>query len=51
MTSVEGTPIVCDNGSGVVKAGFAGEDAPRAMFSSVIGRARHQLAMCGESKD
>ena len=22
--------IVCDNGSGMVKAGFAGDDAPRA---------------------
>lgn len=48
MSIPEGVPIVCDNGSGVVKAGFAGEDAPRAMFSSVIGRARHQLAMCGK---
>lgn len=23
-------PLVCDNGTGMVKAGFAGDDAPRA---------------------
>lgn len=32
---------------GMVKAGFAGEDAPRSVFSSVIGRPRHQMAMLG----
>jgi len=30
--------VVIDNGSGMCKAGFAGEDAPRAVFSSVVGR-------------
>lgn len=39
--------IVCDNGSGVVKAGFSGEDAPRTMFPSVCGRPRHAQAMIG----
>ena len=29
--------IVIDNGSGMVKAGFAGEDHPSAVFSSIIG--------------
>ena len=29
--------IVIDLGSGMIKAGFAGEDAPRWVFSSVIG--------------
>ena len=33
--------------TGMVKAGFAGEDAPRSVFSSVIGRPRHQMAMLG----
>ncbi|GLC63628.1 hypothetical protein PLESTF_000057200 [Pleodorina starrii] len=41
--------IVCDNGSGVVKAGYAGEDAPRVMFASVTGRPRHSMAMVGMS--
>lgn len=29
---------VCDNGSGMVKAGIAGDDAPRAVFPSIVGR-------------
>lgn len=29
--------IVIDVGSGSIKAGFAGEDAPRAIFSAVVG--------------
>ena len=36
---------VCDNGSGMVKAGFAGDDAPRAVFPSIVGRPRHQGVM------
>ncbi len=34
--------LVCDNGSGMCKAGFAGDDAPRAVFPSIVGRPRHQ---------
>ncbi|CAK5029191.1 unnamed protein product [Meloidogyne enterolobii] len=30
--------LVIDNGSGMCKAGFAGEDAPRAVFPSIVGR-------------
>ncbi len=33
--------VVIDNGSGSCKAGFAGDDAPRAVFSTIVGRARH----------
>ncbi|KAL8168218.1 hypothetical protein V2J09_009717 [Rumex salicifolius] len=40
-------PIVCDNGTGMVKAGFAGDDAPRAVFPSIIGRPKHQGVMVG----
>ncbi|CAH8385404.1 unnamed protein product [Eruca vesicaria subsp. sativa] len=32
--------IVCDNGTGMVKAGLAGDDAPRAVFPSIVGRPR-----------
>ena len=39
----EQTALVCDNGSGLVKAGFAGDDAPRAVFPSIVGRPRHQV--------
>nr|BBI93157.1 actin [Moesziomyces antarcticus] len=39
--------LVIDNGSGMCKAGFAGDDAPRAVFPSVVGRPRHQGVMVG----
>merc|ERR1712168_1234792 len=50
MSDEEGednAPMVMDNGSGMCKAGFAGDDAPRAVFPSVVGRARHQGVMVG----
>ena len=31
-------PVVIDNGSGMIKAGFGGDDAPRAVFPSIVGR-------------
>ena len=37
--------LVIDNGSGMCKAGFAGDDAPRAVFPSVVGRPRHQVQL------
>jgi len=43
----EQTALVVDNGSGMVKAGFAGDDAPRAVFPSIVGRPRHQGVMVG----
>jgi len=39
--------LVVDNGSGMVKAGFAGDDAPRAVFPSMVGRPKHQQQMVG----
>lgn len=44
------SPIVCDNGSGMVKAGFAGDDAPRVVFPSIIGRPKHSGVMIGMNK-
>ena len=35
--------LVVYNGSGMCKAGFAGDDAPRAVFPSIVGRPRHQV--------
>ena len=43
----ESQALVVDNGSGMVKAGFAGDDAPRAVFPSIVGRPRHQGVMVG----
>ena len=42
-----GTPLVLDMGSYMVKAGFAGENAPSALFQPLIGRPRHQGVMVG----
>ena len=39
--------LVVDNGSGMCKAGFAGDDAPRAVFASIVGRPRHKGVMVG----
>jgi len=43
----EQAALVVDNGSGMVKAGFAGDDAPRAVFPSIVGRPRHTGVMVG----
>ncbi|CAH1792642.1 unnamed protein product [Owenia fusiformis] len=45
-------PVVIDNGSGMCKAGFGGDDAPRAVFPAVVGRPKYQSWMTGMgSKD
>merc|ERR1712195_291977 len=35
--------IVMDNGSGMMKAGFAGEEAPQAVFPAAVGRPKAAL--------
>lgn len=47
MCDEEVAALVVDNGSGMCKAGFAGDDAPRAVFPSIVGRPRHQGVMVG----
>ena len=39
--------LVVDNGSGMCKAGYAGDDAPRAVFASIVGRPKHPGIMVG----
>ena len=39
--------IVVDNGSGMIKAGFAGDDAPRAVFPSIFGYQRYSGCLVG----
>ncbi|CAE7190841.1 unnamed protein product [Symbiodinium necroappetens] len=39
--------VVVDAGSCLCKAGFSGEDTPRAVFPSVVGRLRHRVVMVG----
>jgi len=47
MSDEDVQALVVDNGSGMCKAGFAGDDAPRAVFPSIVGRAKHQGVMVG----
>lgn len=37
---MENPHIVIDNGSGVLKGGFAGENTPNVKFPAIVGRAR-----------
>jgi actin beta/gamma 1 len=39
--------IVIDNGSGMCKAGFAGDDAPRAVFPAITGHPKYDPCMVG----
>merc|ERR1712146_665958 len=43
--------IVVDNGSGMMKAGCSGEDAPKVTFSSVVGYPKQKTALVGTDKD
>jgi actin len=48
----EQTALVIDNGSGMVKAGFSGEDAPRCVFPSIVGRPKNAGVIVGiDAKD
>lgn len=38
MSGSWGPAVVIDNGSGIIKSGFAGENAPRYIYSSSVGR-------------
>merc|ERR1712099_71104 len=39
--------VVIDNGSGMVKAGFAGEETPRAVFPAIVGRPKYKETIQG----
>merc|ERR1711965_217241 len=43
--------VVVDNGSGMMKAGCSGEDAPKVTFSSVVGYPKQKTALVGTDKD
>jgi actin-related protein len=44
--------VVIDNGSGMCKAGVAGEEAPKAVFPSIVGRPKNPGIMVGvDGKD
>lgn len=52
MESTRAEPIVIDNGSGMCKAGFTGDDAPKASFPAIVGVPKYKNMMIGmDQKD
>jgi len=52
MGDEDAAALVVDNGSGMCKAGFAGDDAPRSVFPSIVGRPKMPGIMVGmDQKD
>ncbi len=47
MAEEEVPALVIDNGSGMCKAGICGDDAPRCVFPSLVGRPKHKGIMVG----
>ncbi|KAI0429728.1 actin-related protein, ARP1 class [Xylaria sp. FL1042] len=45
--SLHNAPIVLDNGSGTIRAGFAGDDLPKCYFPSFVGRPKHMRVLAG----
>jgi len=43
--------IIIDNGSGHMKAGMSGMEAPSAVFPAIVGRPKHGSAMPGAKQD
>ena len=35
--------LVIDNGSGIIKAGFSGEDHPRCIFPNIVGIPKNNI--------
>lgn len=47
MSGEEEFAVVIDNGSGMMKAGFCGDDGPKCVCPSVVGRPLHESWMVG----
>lgn len=45
--NLHNVPLVLDNGSGTIRAGFAGSDLPTAYFPSYVGRPKHVRVLAG----
>ena len=50
MSEEQAAYLVVDNGSGMRKAGFAGDDAPRTVFSSIVGRSKSRNIILGSGE-
>lgn len=52
MSDKDSIPVIIDNGSGWMKAGFVGDDDPLSVFPTVIGRPKQPGIMVGmDQKD
>jgi len=50
--SIDTTALVIDNGTGTIKAGIAGDDAPRSAFRTIVGKPKMPGIMVGlDQKD
>jgi len=47
MADLLNNPIVIDNGTGTIRAGFAGEDLPKSSFPSFLGVPKHRRVLAG----
>ncbi|KAG7845472.1 hypothetical protein KL941_003318 [Ogataea angusta] len=45
MESIYNQPIVIDNGSGTIRAGFAGDEKPKVNHSNLVGRPKYNKIM------
>ncbi|XP_067826368.1 actin, cytoplasmic 1-like isoform X2 [Heptranchias perlo] len=44
---MENSAVIIDNGSGICKAGLAGDNAPRSVITSIVGRPKAKATMLG----
>ncbi|XP_048663573.1 actin-85C-like [Marmota marmota marmota] len=44
-------PVICDYGSGFSKLGFAGCEAPYAVFPTILGKLRHDTMLVGMEEE
>ncbi|OHT12430.1 Actin, cytoplasmic [Tritrichomonas foetus] len=47
MTEFEVRTIIIDNGSGTVRAGFAGQEGPSCVFKNMVGVAKYPVVISG----
>jgi centractin len=45
--TLHNVPLVLDNGSGTIRAGYSGSDLPAAYFPSYVGRPKHTRVLAG----
>ncbi|RKP19220.1 Actin/actin-like protein [Rozella allomycis CSF55] len=42
-------PIVIDNGSGIIKSGFSGDNQPKSVIPAIVGRTKYKQVMTGSN--